>query len=198
MIMTKSLVLSGPCLHRLYSCKYIFSSSVKNVHVLSYHLVHLCQHTLKYWYISVVNICKWSLNINIKSIGLHSFELQWGIFQVIQGHLLPLTHAVPSSTCGFPGWCHDKEMLSTLLTLCGRNPPVTGGFPSQRPVMWRFSVFFVVILNKLCNKLLSCWWFEKTWCSCVCTIMPNEINIPVVKYWLYLCYYPCSTSCPRN
>ena len=26
-------------------------------------------------------------------------------------------------------WCHDIEMLSTLLALCEGNPPVTGGFP---------------------------------------------------------------------
>ena len=31
-----------------------------------------------------------------------------------------------------PWWCHDMEMFSTLLTLCEGNPPVTGGFPSQR------------------------------------------------------------------
>ena len=29
-------------------------------------------------------------------------------------------------------WCHDLEMLSALLALCVGNPPVTGGFPSQR------------------------------------------------------------------
>ena len=30
------------------------------------------------------------------------------------------------------------ETLSVVLALCKRNPPVTGGFPSQRPVTWGF------------------------------------------------------------
>ena len=31
-----------------------------------------------------------------------------------------------------PWWYHAMETLSTLLALCEGNPPVTGGFPSQR------------------------------------------------------------------
>ena len=31
-----------------------------------------------------------------------------------------------------PGWRHDMGTLSTLLTLCDGNPPVTSGFPLQR------------------------------------------------------------------
>ena len=34
------------------------------------------------------------------------------------------------------------ETLSAFLTLCDGNPPVTGGFPSQRPVTRNFGVFF--------------------------------------------------------
>ena len=29
-------------------------------------------------------------------------------------------------------WCHDMETLSVLLALYKGNPPITGGFPSQR------------------------------------------------------------------
>ena len=44
-------------------------------------------------------------------------------------------------------WCRQMETFSALLALCEGNPPVTGGFPSQRPVMmWSFDVF------------LSCTW----------------------------------------
>ena len=39
-------------------------------------------------------------------------------------------------------------------------PPVTGGFPSQRPVMWNFDVFFDLCLNKWLNKQSRRWWFE--------------------------------------
>ena len=40
------------------------------------------------------------------------------------------------------------ETLSALLTLCAGNSPVTGEFPSQRPVTWGFGVFFDLCLNK--------------------------------------------------
>ena len=33
-----------------------------------------------------------------------------------------------------PWWRHQMETFSALLTLCEGNPPVTGGFPSQRTV----------------------------------------------------------------
>ena len=35
------------------------------------------------------------------------------------------------------------KSFSALLSLCEGNPPVTGGFPSQRPVTRSFDVFFV-------------------------------------------------------
>ena len=41
-------------------------------------------------------------------------------------------------------WRHQMETFSVSLTLCKGNPPVTRGFPSQRPVMRSF-VFFSVI-----------------------------------------------------
>ena len=34
------------------------------------------------------------------------------------------------------------ETFSALLALCAENSPVTGEFPSQRPVMRSFDVFF--------------------------------------------------------
>ena len=42
--------------------------------------------------------------------------------------------------------------ISALLTLCEGNPPVTGGFPSQRQVTWSFGVFFDLRLNKRMSK----------------------------------------------
>ena len=36
---------------------------------------------------------------------------------------------------------HHMETFSTLLALCEGNPPVTGGFPLQRPVTQSFDVF---------------------------------------------------------
>ena len=38
----------------------------------------------------------------------------------------------PRGYMEFTWWRHQMEMVSTLLALCEGNPPVTGGFPSQR------------------------------------------------------------------
>ena len=45
---------------------------------------------------------------------------------------------------------HDAG-LSILLALCAGNPTSTGGFPTRRPVMQIFAVFFAVRLEKLLN-----------------------------------------------
>ena len=44
---------------------------------------------------------------------------------------------------------------SALLTLCKRNPPVTGGFPSQRASNTGFDIFFDVSSNKRLSKQSS-------------------------------------------
>ena len=57
-------------------------------------------------------------------------------------------------------WRHQMETFSALLALCEGNPPVTGGFPSQRPVTRSFDVFFDLRLNKRLSKHSRRWWFE--------------------------------------
>ena len=52
------------------------------------------------------------------------------------------------------------ETFSALLALCEGNPPVTGGFPSQRPVTRSFDIFFDLRLNKRLSKQSICRWFE--------------------------------------
>ena len=44
------------------------------------------------------------------------------------------------------------ETFSMLLAICEGNTPVTGGFPSQWPVMQCFGEFFDVHLNKGLSK----------------------------------------------
>ena len=58
-------------------------------------------------------------------------------------------------------WRHQMETFSSLLTLCAGNSPVTGEFPSQRPVTRSFDVFFDPRLNKRLSKQSWGWWFEK-------------------------------------
>ena len=62
-------------------------------------------------------------------------------------------------------WRHQMETVSALLALCAGNSPVTGEFPSQRPVKRSFDVFFHLSLNKRLSKQSRRWWFETIWRS---------------------------------
>ena len=62
-------------------------------------------------------------------------------------------------------WRHEMETFSALLALCERNPPVTGGFPSQRPETRSFGVFFNLHLNKRLRKQSRSMWFGTPPCS---------------------------------
>ena len=59
-----------------------------------------------------------------------------------------------------PWWRHQMEAFSTLLALCAGNSPVTGEFPTQKPVTRSFDVFFDMHLNKRLTKQSWGWWFE--------------------------------------
>ena len=63
-------------------------------------------------------------------------------------------------------WIHRGALTNqrcSLATGCGiseGNPPVTGGFSSQRSLTQSFDVFFDLRLNKLLKKQLKRWCFE--------------------------------------
>ena len=52
------------------------------------------------------------------------------------------------------------ETFSVSLALCEGNSPVTGEFPSQRPVTQSFGVLFDLRLNKRLSKQSKRRWFE--------------------------------------
>ena len=56
------------------------------------------------------------------------------------------------------------ETFSVLLVLCAGNSPLTGKFPSQRPVTRCFDVFFDLRLNKRLSKQSKRRWFEMPPC----------------------------------
>ena len=62
-------------------------------------------------------------------------------------------------------WRHQMETFSSLLALCEGNSPVTGEFPSQRPVTRSFDVFIDLHLNKRLSKQSLGWSFETPSCS---------------------------------
>ena len=57
-------------------------------------------------------------------------------------------------------WRHQMETFSALLAICAGNSPVTGEFPTQRPVTRTFDVFFDMRLNEPLSKQSWGWWFE--------------------------------------
>ena len=70
-------------------------------------------------------------------------------------------------------WRHQMETFSALLAICAGNSPVTGEFPTQRPVTRSFDVFFDLRQNKRLSKQPWGWWFETPsrplWRHCIST-----------------------------
>ena len=76
----------------------------------------------------------------------------------LQKHLVAHHYRV-SIYNNMPWWCHQMETFSESLALCGGNSPVTGEFPTQRPVTQSFDVFYDLRLNKWLSKQWWGWWF---------------------------------------
>ena len=60
----------------------------------------------------------------------------------------------------FTWWRHQTEPFSAFLDLCSGNSPVTGEFPSQRPVTRSPNAFFDLGLHKRMGKQSWGWRFE--------------------------------------
>ena len=65
--------------------------------------------------------------------------------------------------CDYMRW---NVLLSIWQVLCEGNPPVTGRFPWQKPVMQNLNAFFVVRLNNILSKQWCYCWFKTPWWSC--------------------------------
>ena len=91
-------------------------------------------------------------------------------------------------------WRHQMETFSALLAICAGNSPVTGDFPSQRPVMRSFDVFFDLHPNKRLSKQSWCWWFEthsrSLWRHCNGLFWPSYSHDHILSYdsihWVWL------------
>ena len=84
-------------------------------------------------------------------------------------------------------WRYQMEIFSALLAFCAGNSPVTGEFPTQRPVMLSFDFFFDLHLNKRLGKQSWCWWFEtpsrSLWRHC------NDQHLPQWKITMTSSYF---------
>ena len=82
-------------------------------------------------------------------------------FRKISTHfVIDCSTAKGDSVFWYSWWRHQIETFSALLALCEGNSPVTGEFPSQRPVRRSFAAFFDLRLNKRLSKQSICLWFE--------------------------------------
>ena len=87
-------------------------------------------------------------------------------------------------------WRHQMETFSTLLAICVGNSPITGEFPTQRPVTRSFDIFFDLRLNKRLSKQSWGWWFET-----LLRPLLRHSNQTMYKMWTKPCTssFGCST-----
>ena len=102
--------------------------------------------------------CTLALRCLATRVIIHDDGMAWEVFQ----HYWPFVRGI-HQLCGMqnmhPGtemsgykghhtwWWHGMGSLSALLALCEGNPPVTGGFTSQRASKQGFAVFFVISIK---------------------------------------------------
>ena len=78
-------------------------------------------------------------------------------------------------------WCRNQiETRSALLALCAGNSPITGEFPSQRPVTRSFEVFFDIRLNKRLGKQSRSRRFFRRHCAHYDVTVRKIVVIPFV------------------
>ena len=71
-----------------------------------------------------------------------------------------ISNCIPQYPC-LTWWRHQMEIFSALLAICAGNSPVTGEFPTQRPVTRSFDVYFDLRPNERLSKQWGGWWFER-------------------------------------
>ena len=70
-------------------------------------------------------------------------------------------HYIPNCTKYFTNMMMSSNgNITALLAICAGNSPVTGEFPTQRPVTRSFDVSFGLRLNKRLSKQSWGWWFQ--------------------------------------
>ena len=93
-----------------------------------------------------------------------------------------------------PWWRHQMETFSALLALCAGNSPVTGEFPSQRPVRRSFlEVFIDLRLNKRLSKQSWGRWYKTPlrWLWRYCNETANYAHvlyIDCILLWFSSCF----------
>ena len=93
----------------------------------------------------------------------------------------------PGHSVYYSWWRLQMETFSVLLALCAGNSPVTGEFPTQRPVTRSFDVFFDLRLNKRLSKQSWGLWSETPWWSL--WRHPNAMHVHCMPDLIKLCVF---------
>ena len=109
----------------------------------------------------------WYPSINVKSFHQTGMTFTWTVTRASMSSLFTTGVHGGHYWYSYPStwWQHQMEIFSALLALCAGNSPVTGEFPSERPVTRSFDVSFDLRLNKRFSKQSWGWWFETPWHS---------------------------------
>ena len=121
-------------------------------------------------------------NDRMSHIAFWNFYL--GYLKNIQEKTCVMVDSFAPGRSGYTWWLHEMESLFALLALCAGSSPVTGEFPSQRPVTRSFDVFFDLRLNKRLSKIWWGWWFETPWCSLWRNCNYTKMQLLVLFDWL--------------
>ena len=124
------------------------------------------------WYKQNIKSFKLAIEVTHKNIIMSSCT-------ILPWWMMNGPHRVFNYTCLTSWWRHQMGIFSAILALCAGNSPVTGEFPTQRPVMLSFDVFFDLRLNKRLSKQSWGWWFETPSRSLLrhCNVnRPNEFS----------------------
>ena len=105
---------------------------------------------------------------------LQAIQMEWNIklvaiFKILQHIMTQLAYIAPVLFRDYyyiniSWWRYQMETFSASLAIYAGNSPVTGEFPTQRPVTRSLGVFFYLRPNKRLSKQSWGWWFETPSC----------------------------------
>ena len=104
------------------------------------------------------------LYIVVNNCSVYTMWAHGSIYGCVYGATKHIYHRISTIYLFISWWRHQMETISALLALCAGNSPITGEFPSQRPVARSFYIFFDLCLNKPLSKQWRRRWFETPSC----------------------------------
>ena len=126
------------CCHvRNWSLETHFSEILVKIQICSFNKMHLMMSPAKWWsfYLRFKYVNHWSTTRSLKISGQQNWLMcSKSVSAKIILKIFRVVGRVPAGGPERSWWRHRMETISAILDLCEGNTPITGGFPSQRPV----------------------------------------------------------------